>query len=204
MVTVNQMYMIGWQILFCQDVNISPMNVYNVSNIFVDHNLRAANFGIANPLGTNTITTSLNFILPTANPLLADFHLESNNTAINAGTNNYAPITDKDGSVRFPQDSINIGCYEYQNSIGINHLSQNESSILLFPNPAENNIYIQLQELNTNKIKIDIYNTSGQLIKSNPAISINGSISFAISDLEDGNYLFLQLIMEKENRQSIS
>ena len=66
MVTVNQMYMIGWQILFCQDVNISPMNVYNVSNIFVDHNLRAANFGIANPLGTNTITTSLNFILPTA------------------------------------------------------------------------------------------------------------------------------------------
>lgn len=59
------------------DVNISPMNVYNVSNIFVDHNLWAANFGIANPLGINTITTSLNFILPTVNPLLADFHLES-------------------------------------------------------------------------------------------------------------------------------
>lgn len=53
------------------------MNVYNVSNIFVDHNLWAANFGIANPLGINTITTSLNFILPTVNPLLADFHLES-------------------------------------------------------------------------------------------------------------------------------
>lgn len=142
------------------DVGIAPMDIYNASNIYVDHNLWASNSSLANPLGTNATTSSANFVLPSSNPLLADFHLQANSTAINAGTHSQAPSTDKDGNIRFTLDSIDIGCYEYQNTTSVENI--NENAVSIFPNPNNGIFTIILN--NTHKIEIETYNLLGELI----------------------------------------
>ena len=144
------------------DVGIAPMDIYNASNIYVDHNLWASNSSLANPLGTNATTSSANFVLPSSNPLLADFHLQANSTAINAGTHSQAPSTDKDGNIRFTLDSIDIGCYEYQNTTSVENINENENSVSIFPNPNNGIFTIILN--NTHKIEIETYNILGELI----------------------------------------
>ena len=116
----------------------------STTHLIVDHNLWAANSGIANPLGTNTITTPPNFILPSANPLLADFHLQARSTAINKGTHKQAPANDKDGNIRVSTDSVDIGCYEYPRVLPLTILyfagnNANQNNILNWRTSAEIN-----------------------------------------------------------------
>jgi parallel beta-helix repeat protein len=144
------------------DVNIPPINISSATttNLTVDHNLWAENSGLANPFGTNTITSAPNFILPTSNPILADFHLQSSSTAINAGTKNFAPNTDKDGNIRPALDSVDIGCYEFQTITGLEKVNVNYFSF--YPNPNEG--VFTVSQNNTTKVDIEIYNIIGELI----------------------------------------
>ncbi|HXB44343.1 MAG TPA: choice-of-anchor Q domain-containing protein [Puia sp.] len=93
---------------------LRPVGQYLSTNIVADYNLWAANDSLANPYGTHTKTGKPLFVIPSANPLVADFHLQPGSIAINAGTSANAPATDHDGLTRSNTDSIDIGAYQVE------------------------------------------------------------------------------------------
>jgi hypothetical protein len=72
------------------------------------------NYSCTFPLPTNgiyNITNDPAF----ANPLLGDYHLQTNSPCINSGLNAYAPgTTDLDGNPRIAGAIVDIGAYEFQ------------------------------------------------------------------------------------------
>jgi len=91
--------------------NLSPLSQYQSTGIIADHNLLAANAGIADPQGTNTKTGNPLFANASINYLVANFHLDSGSIAIHAGTKTDAPSNDHDGNTR--TGTIDIGAYQY-------------------------------------------------------------------------------------------
>lgn len=54
------------------------------------------------------------------NPLVADYHLQSNSPCINAGNNAYVSTTnDLDGKPRIVGGTVDIGAYEYQSPVSV-------------------------------------------------------------------------------------
>ena len=177
---------------------IPPIDKSNTTttNLTVDHNLWATNSSLANPIGTNSITGNPNFILPSTNPSIADFHLQAISNAINAGTNSNAPFTDKDGLIR--TSPIDIGCYEYQLPLNVsdNLLVINKFSV--YPNPASNSITLQTNLNESKEFEIYISNVSGQVILQNNWYSNNGLIKLDIAELCNGVY-FIKVVDKSNN-----
>ena len=151
----------------------------------------AANTSLANPFGTHTLTSSPDFVLTSSNPLLADFHLQSTSGAINTGTLNNAPTTDKDGNVRPSSSAIDIGCYEYQTQLSINEINNGENLFILFPNPAKSSITLQLNEAYKEIVQVEIYNLLGQKVNELMPNSMSSSIIIDVTNLKTGTYLLV-------------
>ncbi|MGA1978692.1 MAG: choice-of-anchor Q domain-containing protein [Bacteroidales bacterium] len=181
--------------------DIRPMNESSTSTyLTVDHNLWAANSGLANPFGTNTVTNSPDFVLPSDNPSFANFHLRPGSAAINAGTHFYAPATDKDGNNRSATDSVDIGCYEFNNSEGIINISPSENRFLIYPDPASGIISLVLDNQGINQIEVSFYNMAGEKIKTINTICSDGYATVAILELKPGIYF----IAVKTNKNQIA
>ncbi len=173
---------------------IPPMyTAIGTTNITVDHNLWAANSGLANPYGTNTVTASPDFILPSVNPLIADFHLQANSAAKNTGTHFYAPNIDKDGNARLLNDSIDIGCFELPATTGISNINREQNSFSIFPNPATETISIHTYNKNSDQLEVNFHASLGENIKTVTAKSVNGIATINISTLANGVY-FVRII----------
>jgi len=181
------------------DTGIAPLYKSNstTSAIAVENNLWAANSGLANPYGNNSILGNPDFILPSVNPFTADFHLQSGSIAINNGTHFYAPSTDKDGFLRLISDWPDIGCFEYYNGNGVILLS-NSASYSVFPNPATTAISIKSNNQDSDIDNIFIYNLMGQKIDIMHQSSINGLITLDISALQNEIYI-LQIFDKNKN-----
>lgn len=181
------------------DTGIAPVYKSNstTSAITVEHNLWAANSGLANPFGASTITGNPDFVLPSIDPLTADFHLQSGSIAINAGTHLLAPLTDKDGYSRIKSDSVDIGCYEFRGISSVD-LSTFQSGYSVFPNPATKTISIKNNNQHSIPVYVCFYNSLGEKLKTVQTTSINGTHTIDISDLPKGICL-LQLITEKKD-----
>jgi len=110
--------------------------------------------------GGNTPTASLMFSSP----------------AINAGTDNNAPITDQRGFARV--EVTDMGAFEYQTNTNINNLYEN-NIIQIYPNPANNRMLINLSKINYPIKYAEIINISGKLVNIFPVtksvFSINTS-----------------------------
>lgn len=179
------------------DNGIPPLDVFDSGTIIVNYNMWATNSGIANPFGTNTITTAPDFVQASSNPSIADFHLQASSGAINAGTLNNAPSTDKDGNNRFAIDTlIDLGCYDFQNGLSIENNYLNENQIVLFPNPANTKINFQFKELNIDKFEINIFNSIGLNISCSIITNQNNSID--VSTLAEGVYYIILSIEGKD------
>ena len=172
---------------------ISPIHKSNstTTNLTVDHNLWAANSVLTNPYGTDTVTASPDFILPSSNPLLADFHLQTSSAARNTGTHFYAPTTDKGGHIRLLTDSVDIGCYELPPTSGNVNLNRSQNLFAVFPNPATASISMKILDTASTQIKVEFYNSIGEKIKTSKATTLNGIATFYISQLQNGIY-FIQ------------
>ena len=97
--------------------SIKPINIALGNNIAIRNNLWTQNSSLANPLGDNTVTGNSNFINPGIDPSTADFRLQANSPAIDAGTNTNITDTDKDGNLRKAGANVDLGCYEYKKTI---------------------------------------------------------------------------------------
>lgn len=96
---------------------------------------------------TNLPTTGTNN--STNNPnLTSDFKLQASSTAaINAGLNSRLPsdiLLDLDGNTRIVGVNVDIGAYEYDSSLSTTDF-QNNTTLRLYPNPADNVIHIDAQ-----------------------------------------------------------
>lgn len=177
---------------------IPPIDKSNTSttNLTVEHNLWAANSNLANPMGINTITDNPDFFSASSDPSVADFHLQSTSSAINAGTSANAPSTDKDGIARNSQ--IDIGCYEYQSAAGIEGEVSSIKEVIIYPNPVSNILNLTTN-LNDGKIfDIVVSNLSGQLVLQKNSHPNNGIMQLDISGLQNGIY-FVKLVDKSYN-----
>lgn len=175
------------------DSNIPPIGSNNVSNLVVDHNLWATNFSLANPIGTNFVTNSPEFILPNTNPTIANFRLLSSSMAINAGTLNFSPPTDKDGNPR--NGAVDIGAFEFQNPLSTNIIFQ--KSFQVYPNPTSNMITISLYSQKSDFFLFTIINNLGQKVRTANAFADHGNLIIDVADLSIGIY-YIKL-EDKEN-----
>jgi parallel beta-helix repeat protein len=180
---------------------IKPVDTYSSTNTKVKNNLWAANSGIANPLGINTVTTSPAFMNATSNTILANFHLQSSSGAINNGTHQNAPLKDKDSNNRPASDSVDIGCYEFPITTGISAFIENTTLFSIYPNPSSSLITITWSEKIELPAEIIIYNTIGEKIK---IITVTNQTEFSelnIGDLKSGIY-YLSITIDSKHEMN--
>lgn len=65
----------------------------------------------------------------------------------------------------------------------------NETSIILYPNPTEDHIYIDDLNLLEGNVEIQIFNSHGVLIQHQTFLDSNGKIKLDISNIKEGLYL---------------
>ena len=162
---------------------IAPLNISNsVANFTIENNLWAENANLSSHNGTNTVIGNPNFI----NASSADFHLQNTSSAINVGSSNQAPITDKDGNSRI--NSVDIGCFEYQTNLYSYQNNLDSSLVILFPNPALHTIYVKLNLENWNELGLEITSILGQKVFNLNLKSKLELIPIDISNFESGIY----------------
>lgn len=130
---------------------------------------------LSNP-GTNNSTINPN--------LTSDFKLQSSSTAaINTGLNGQLPagiILDLAGNTRTIGSNIDIGAYEYDASLSTTDL-QNDATVRLYPNPADNIVYIDAKNVIE---KIEVYSILGKKVLSKKSTN-----EIQIRNLKPGIYL---------------
>ncbi|MCT4664606.1 MAG: T9SS type A sorting domain-containing protein [Flavobacteriales bacterium] len=103
------------------------------------------------------------------NPLFsADYELLENSPAINAGDTTgiaqYLPSVDLKGETRILDDIIDLGCFEFKETFGVNEWEIN--TLELYPNPAKTHINIRNHEIEGGRIYI--YNQLGKMVCNQP------------------------------------
>ncbi len=175
-------------------IKIEDLNGYPSSDCIVTNN-------VANTLtfSTNSTTATNNFELSTYNdytdnfvsPSAYDFHLQPNSILIDAADGSLAPTDDLEGASRPQGTGFDVGAYEYHFITRLQEGKADES-VLLYPNPAKNTVFVKA---GNNPIEsIQIYDLSGTMLKA-----FKGSANFMnldVKDLQAGLYLFRVLTDE--------
>lgn len=80
--------------------------------------------------------------------------------------------------------------FEVQGTTGIRNYDKDNSSINVFPNPANDQVNVKIASNKNQEGSVEIYNISGAKLLSQPAMFTNGSntINLNTSSLSPGNY----------------
>ncbi|WP_298225033.1 right-handed parallel beta-helix repeat-containing protein [Flavobacterium sp.] len=172
------------------DTDIPPIFAYaaTTSNTTSQYNLFTANETLASPIGTTNSVGNAGFMLASSNPVIADFHLQATSDALNSGTLSNAPLLDKDGIVRLSNGTIDMGCYEFQNTFNVTNFSMN--GVTVYPNPVTSFLHIDFTIKNE---KIKVVNLQGQIVYTNE----NPGETIDFSTFQNGIYF---LSFEKQNK----
>lgn len=140
------------------------------------------NNGFDAPEGVNITTNNPSFVDVANN----DYHLTASSTCIDAGITKGAPKADFDGTTRPMGKGVDIGAFEYQT---LNSNPYENDQLLVFPNPATNQITIKKNELTVTEIRL--FNLLGQDITDATQIRIEDETSIVvdIKNLSVGAYL---------------
>lgn len=170
------------------DINVPPFNKDDntTNNVTAFNNLITANASISNPTGTNTITGFAAFVQPSIDVNIADFHLAEDSFAISTGTPTNAPLTDKDGNIRLINNLIDIGCYEFQ--IGLKNNGFEANGFVIYPNPTQKSLSINLKNKDLKASEIVFYNSIGEKIKTISKIPNQEIFTTDISEFQAGIY----------------
>ncbi|MCD6019907.1 MAG: Polymorphic rane protein Chlamydia [Bacteroidetes bacterium] len=122
---------------------------------------------VSNGLYTNNIDLNPNFVSPTTSPglssdaLYVDLSLQPSSPCRNSGhpTGTY-PSTDIIGNVRVQGQAIDMGAYE--SSIITDIESFDNQNVMIYPNPSNGRIIVNLGSLN--RCVVEIFDSYGKLI----------------------------------------
>ncbi len=99
------------------------------------------------------------------------YNLSNNSPCIDAGTMDIPdwielPEYDLAGNPRIYGDNIDMGCYEWNPTVGVpdNTVAPKEKLLSLAPNPASSSTMITVNSSGANRLKLEAYNNSGQRI----------------------------------------
>lgn len=143
----------GDTILVCVEAADTLVYANNWMQKSIESNLHIGMFGIANwgDTSNNVIGTSPGMVAPTINAnvtesaLTSDFSLLASSPCIDKGDSLCAPLgpVDYAGYARISGTKVDIGAYEYQQTIVVNSVGNiNASRIKAYPNPAHNLLFI--------------------------------------------------------------
>lgn len=107
----------------------------NSTNVIYDYNVY---FGGTTPnyVGTHSLIQDPKFVNPSADPAVADFHLQAGSFAINNGDNNNIStytVFDKDGKTRPIGGTVDIGAYESNIAGKLNNYTIPPTTVQLAP-----------------------------------------------------------------------
>jgi Secretion system C-terminal sorting domain len=123
---------------------------------------------------SNIIVADPRFVNSSVNPSVADFKLQSNSPAINVGIATLsgvsAPTMDFINGVRPTGVGYDIGAYEFGATLGLE--SNVEKTIFsLYPNPAKNEVSINVEANSGDKIEVELASMLGQKVFSQSFIA---------------------------------
>lgn len=129
---------------------------------------------------------------------LEDFTIQDMSPGKDAGNNSFSTTSlDLNLDLRIENGTIDIGCFETTTPLSVDEFNIN--SIVIYPNPTTDRIWIQGPQTVLDKISYSILDINGKLIASNNKFPINRSISF--SGFASGIYI-LQLKNSLSNERA--
>ena len=145
----------------------------------------------------STAHTNSSINYSTADPMFVDlqnedFRLSKNSPALNrgnnndyvdysVGVNNLSTDTDIYGNKRLFGSAIDLGAYEYSETLGLDDVQVKSTRI--YPNPTNGVFYI---DVNSNEV-VSIFNIAGQLVKT---VNVKtGTNAIDITNLASGLYI---------------
>jgi hypothetical protein len=152
-------------------INMSDFQVFIADNSSAPKMLNNINesgtLGIAEGVTYNWDNYGENFDIDPqfVDPWSGNYRLKATSPAINKGidpTGLSLPTTDLDGNPRIFDSAIDLGCYEYQDIVGIEETRWLETLFTLYPNPVSNTLYIETTNNTTPEVKI--YSMQGALL----------------------------------------
>lgn len=114
----------------------------------------------------------------------SDFHLKEGCIAINNGTATYAPTTDLEGRMRPWDGGYDIGAYEFGSPVSVFN-SPAEAGLIIFPNPAGNQLTIRIDVPIT---KVETVDLNGRILNTQKGFGLK-EVTMNISSLGKGIYL---------------
>jgi len=167
--------------------NSNPGNIYcsTVINNTI-YNSTSDNIYIAIGKMYNCIHEDDNLKQNFIDPFEGDFRLKPGSPYIEAGSLNNLPDwiingTDLAGKPRVTNGKISLGAYEFDPNIGIDELNLSIISFVVFPNPAQTELFIK-SDLEIEKV--EIYSIMGTLLR----VENNFKEKISVSDLPKGIY----------------
>lgn len=163
------------------------------SNVGCQNTATASVFVNALP-STPVITQNINGLDCNSNATSYQWYL--NGSPIFGATNNHLDFPSP-GSYSVVV-SNNFGCFDTSAAfvvyLTVSDIEVNESTFLIFPNPAKNEVYCNIELLNEAKGIVDLYDIIGNKIESKSISSGENKIVFDIQQLADGLYFFKIII----------
>lgn len=120
-----------------------------------------------------------------------DFSLLKGSPLIDAGYTGQ-PVISFDFLNNPRGNSPDIGAYEYDSGTAIDPILKTQSGLIVFPNPAKDEINFNFQTESEGELVVSIYNLLGTLVKSQKSRRLSGkqSIKIDLQELPAGIYLY--------------
>ena len=194
----------------CVDVNIFNNISYAASgkkcnstnkNVNVKYDFNIYFNGSVAVQGTNDAIADPKFINPSTDVTMSNFKLQTTSPAIDQGSNVAGQYSLKDilGISRPQGLKPDRGAYEHTVGVGVVSLNEAEKTIL-FPNPAQKTLTLQLASHPTTNTRIDILNSLGVLMKTQTVTAQTSNIS--VEQLSMG--LYMVVIHQNERIVSVN
>jgi len=203
--------------------DFGPAYMFTLNGDYGDGHLSIYNSLIEGGEAAIDIVTAYNYLnySPTnidADPLFTGigenpYQIDYGSPCIDAGTLDLPPFihlpeTDLAGNPRVYGASIDMGAYEWNPTVGTNQtiIAEKEKALMVAPNPFSTSTRIMVKTITASKMKLEVYNNSGQRIKvlmdgtSIAGISIiswNGEDAYN-RPLPSGIYHVVLVVDEKE------
>lgn len=167
----------------CPNVNLSmDYNIYWTSG-------GSPSASLIKATGPHDLKADPKFKQPSANPALADFHIQPGSPAIGIGTPFLAPDFDIEGNPRSSATGFDIGAYQYNNTTSVNVLD-NDFSFTVYPNPGSTNTTLSIKSAASATYRISITNILGESFSQQSFLATAGisNLKIPLQNLKRGIY----------------